>query len=99
MDGFIKNLNLCRHIKSEAKSRGHDDSLATRVGSILKKCSSLLPSSGRRATTPTKRKQELYVAKMEMEEPHENIIMIRGFPVSFPKVSNRRHGAYEKCKT
>lgn len=36
---------------------------------------------------------------MEMEEPHENIIMIRGFPVSFPKVSNRRHGAYEKCKT
>lgn len=26
---------------------------------------------------------------MEVEEPHENIIMIRGFPVSFPKVSNR----------
>lgn len=35
---------------------------------------------------------------MDKEEPHENIIMIRGFPVSFPKVSKRYryHGRVEK---
>lgn len=35
---------------------------------------------------------------MEMEEPHENIIMIRGFPVSFPKVSNKYHREHMERK-
>lgn len=34
--------------------------------------------------------------KMAVEESHENIIMIRGFPVSFPKVRNMYRGAEEK---
>ena len=52
-----------------------------------------------RRAKPHARPEKLYIAKMEMEEPHENIIMIRGFPVSFPKVSNRCHIARMKRKT